>query len=626
MFFAPFATARRGALLLRLAFLWGVLPSCASGPPAKPSAGPPLHKTRAVAPVPDVSGELLASVEGTGVDPLIGRLLDYIAAELPPAFAEFATVEALKRRLLARGSWQGLDQAIDGTRPWRVAIADPRDHRSRPLGPVLLILPVRDGQQLIDIIVRVVNGSAETVKGNLTVIRANGKRQLQVVLDRGYAFIGSSEQLVAGAPRLLPKAPRVADARQVNLTLQIARIKARYGQELTHGLFLLRSMGGGGDKVMRLVGHVLSTRHAELRLALRPKQIALTLDAFAVDGGVLANYLMATDPGPLVGLNALPDEAPLFFARRQSETERRQELDLAFASLGKWLEQLGADPMFEVLRKRWRAHSEAMIDVLGVADSGAFWVTDRGTVSLGGVYQLKDLERGRKVVGKVFEGLAEDVTRVARRMIGRAKIRGLRVQTKYTRATKQIAGVAVDVFSVDIRWPKRMKALARALRMSEQQLRQVRLLLQRMLGEKWRFAVAHLQTSAGAFGAYCFGEDNEAQLAQMIESLRADKAPPSGTAKQLEAFVGRRPTISLLYLSIARLTRQVLASLSLYQAIPTEIERVVRAALPATGDLPVVAWAEKHKQRLRLELSVDSGVLASTVKALAVFFMYGQAP
>lgn len=112
----------------------------------------------------------------------------------------------------------------------------------------------------------------------------------------------------------------------------------------------------------------------------------------------------------------------------------------------------------------------------------------------------------------------------------------------------------------------------------------------------------------------------------MIESLRADKAPPSGTAKQLEAFVGRRPTISLLYLSIARLTRQVLASLSLYQAIPTEIERVVRAALPATGDLPVVAWAEKHKQRLRLELSVDSGVLASTVKALAVFFMYGQAP
>ena len=145
----------------------------------------------------DVKAEVVGTMVVTSIDDALTQGTTLVRPQLPPAFQGMASPQVLKAQLFNAIKAPELEAVLDTTRPLALALADPKKYPDKGLGPVMVAIPVKDPNGLIDFLAKKAQGH-ETTPAKVHVFKMDQDMLYLAVHEGTYALLSSNEDLTGG--------------------------------------------------------------------------------------------------------------------------------------------------------------------------------------------------------------------------------------------------------------------------------------------------------------------------------------------------------------------------------------------------------------------------------------------
>jgi hypothetical protein len=625
----------------RTSLLLVVLAGCGGPQTPEPKlAAKPLDKHAVIvkpavevpAPTADLSADILATITGGSLDAFLRVGAGYVAPHLPAAFQPMVQPDTLRAQLFKAVHIDGLEAALDPSRPFAIAVADPSIYRTRgELGPILLAVPVKDGGELVNVFARRADKHETTPWKDHAFTSASG-RGVYLRLQQGYALLASQEKLLHGAAgQLLPQLRGVSGAR-VRAEVKLGLIGDRFGHELDKALASLRRLmnrpadAGKAGVVRRLerwLGLARGMQTANALLELEPGRARLKLDASAKPSGPFQSYLAALPVGEPWGARFLPKDAAVFVLSRDDAQSRLSDVNDAFELMRTLTGEEGGK-ILDTLR----AGLEAVLKQLGGESAAAIWVSGNGGIGLGGALKVKDAKAAQAELAKLTASLGKELKRIVekateaklaraltlvdpaqRKKLEAAARREMPVPSlRVKRGGAKLAGVTVDVYELGIAWPK--------LRGEEaKRVAELRKKVDKVIGLPFTIGFG----AVGEVGVIAMGKEWKKRLSELCATAKGG-AGAAAVEKNLAAVAGGKRVALLAHADVTALIEGGMRVADQLATVPSDVRDQVNKILPGK-EVPISALVYKEGESLHAELRTSADLFGMLTKAGLVLFM-----
>lgn len=569
------------------------------------------------APSTDLSSEIILTGVLESGDAILDQMVAYIQPHLPGPLQGMVQPAALRAQFFKALGAPQLEAAIQTDRPVAFAMADPEVHRGGGrLGPMLLAVPVKDAQLLIDELGKLADRHERTPWNDHLLTFEGDTLRLRFVED--YLLAAAHEKLLNGAAgTLLPLVRSASDGgARGRLQLAMGTIYRRYGAEIERGITKMRRkvdrkaahLAAVARMVARWMGYLGSIRDITLAARLEPAAIQANLDVAAQGKGAFPAFLAQQNPGPAWGAGYLPAESALAYVTRQSPDAMLESIDEGLEMLKGLLATVVQQ---ETLQKAREAARESVKHFTGES-AGAAWVTTDGGLGLASVSRVRDADAARAAMLQLLGLLADEVNRLMAKALPpkvQKELQGFKLTLRVRKGALALAGVRGDLVDVNLRWPR--------LKDPEQrkQLAKLRKGLTRVLGP--RIALALVTT--GDAMLLTMGKDHRKRMAQLVAIAKG--GAKTGMEQTFEGIVGSRKIIGCLYVPVASLAEQVMRLVERLTTVPPQVKQVFQQVLPPPGKaVPLTALVRVDGQKLVVDLDISAEVVGmiarSTMAAL----------
>lgn len=603
---------------------------------AKPLDKPAVIVKPAVevpAPTADLSPDILATLTGGSLDAFLRVGAGYVAPHLPAAFQPMVQPDTLRAQLFKAIRVDGLEAAIDPSRPFALAIADPSVYRTRgELGPILLAVPVKDGGELVNVFARRAD-KHETTPWKDHAFTSTSGRGVYLRLQQGYALLASQEKLLHGAAGQLLPLTRSQTGAKVRVEVKMALISERFSAELDKALgearrAMARGRQGFGAfgmlvRVERWIGLARGMQVAHAQLDLEPGGARITLDASAKPSGPFQSYLAALPTGEPWGAKYLPKDAAIFVLSRDDEQSRLSDLagafDLLKVALG---DDLGG--ALDALR----ASLSSVLKQLGPESAAALWVSGGGGIGMGAALKVKDAKGAQAELAKLTASLGKDLKKIVEKATEAKLARVLAVvdpkqrkkleaqarselpipSLRVKRGAARLAGLSVDVHELAIAWPKLKGADAK-------KVAELRKKVEKVIGLPFTIGFA----ATGETGVLAMGKDWKKRLAELCATAKGG-AGSAAVEKSLAAVAGGKPIAFLGHADLSAIVEGGMRVADQLTTVPSDVRDQVNKLLPGK-EVPISTLVYKQAEALHVELRTSADLFGMLTKAGMLLFM-----
>jgi hypothetical protein len=596
------------------------------GPAPAADAKTVVKPAQVVPPTTDISGELLLTASVGSLDSLLQRFAGYVAVHLPPAVRVMVQPDALKAQLLKAIHASELERSIDFSRPAALGLVDPKLYHGGDFGPLLVALPIKDGQGLLDLLSKNTERH-ETTPWKDHVFTA-GSGAIRVRFDKAWALVAGQEKMINGAAgALLPLTGRVA-ANGGQLEVRWAAIHDRYGKQIDRVMRKIerktdRELGGMFGMVKRWVGYLKGIQTISASIDLQSTAIVSRLSFVARPSSEFASYLTKLETGAPWGAELIPKESALTIITRDGEAARLRDIDDGMKVIkGLLAKLLSAAP--EPLRKDLEARLEPLSQQLqqiaksfsGEAAVGA-WVSGDGGVGFGGAVKVKEAKIAREQMIKTMKMLSTTLAQLQAKLPPAMKkeLQGFNLALQVRPAGLKVGKESADLFELAIRWPK-LKSTE-----DKRKLEELKKSLGKVLGAKIVLAFGAVAET----GLVTFGKDHRKRMTEFIAAVKGSKA--SGMEKIAAAAVGGKKMVTFIHVPVATLIEGGLRVADQITTVPSDVKDMITKILPGSGkDAPVSAVLHLDGSSLVWEASISADLLSMLSKAVMAAFTPRSTP
>jgi len=583
-------------------------------PKSKPEPEKTIVKPAEVLPAPtaDLKGELMVTMAFGSLDALLGAVSGYVAPQVPSAFQPMVQPAALRDQLFKTLRIQDVASALDTTRPFALAIADPMVHRSG-LGPLVVAVPIKDGGAIVEFLGRHADKHESTAWKDH--IYTTGSGQLILRVEKEWAYLASSDKLVNGAKSAL--APLCARARGAGgeLVLETGIIYGRYGKQIDQGIDRLgdrsisTKMPGLLRMLQRWLGYAKGTERVVLQAQLGAGEIKAQLALTPRSGGELRRYLSQLEAGGPWGAKFIPADAFFTLLSRSSADERQRSVDDALATL----KGVG-DAVPEAALTKLREGMLAAMKPLGSESAIGLWIDANGGLGGGGAVAVKDAAALQKQLRAVMTQLGKELAPTLSKLLGKqlkdGSLAGFGVGLAVKAGGLKAGGVSADLFEVALKWPKPKDKDAR------KKVEEAKKAVAKLFGPKLLIAFG----VSGDLGLVAFGKDHKKRLGELAAIAKGGAG--SAMEKTLAGVAGGRQVVTLFHLPVATAIESALRVADQLTKVPTEVREAVTKILPGAGkNAPVSGVLYRDGERLTWDVTVSPDVIGVLVKTGMYMFM-----
>ena len=589
----------------------------AKSPATQPEAKTIVKPPEVTAPTADIGGEIIATVALGSLDSLLKQAAAYLQPHLPPPMANMAQADALRGQLFKAMRAEELEKSFDASRPLVMAIGDPKFYRGSELGPLLVGLPLKDCQGLLDLL------SKRSERHETTAWRehifAMGSDAVRVRCDKEWAFVASHEKLTAGAAGVLGPLAGRAKPGAAHVEIRVAEIVDRHGKELDKMIAkaerkATRKEGlevGAIHTILRWVGYLRGIQTLSLTAQLDAADIRLRASALAKGGpGEFQTYLSQLDAGEAWGASFVPKESALLLLSRASEAGRSAELDRNL----KVLKSVLKGAVDEAMISRWGEGLRNVSKALSGEMALGVWATSEGGVGAGGAVRVKDPKTARGELAKLMKVVGKDVGGLLKGLQLPAELKGLGIALQARANGLRVGGQSADLYELVIRWPRPPTAEGR------RKLDELKKGLAKVLGPKLVVAF----TASGETGLFALGKDHRKRMGELLSAAKGGAG--SGMDKAVRAHVGGRKLVVFAYSPLASVVEGALRVAGQLTTVPADVRDAIAKALPAGKDIPLAASMHREGQQASWDLSISPDVIGVIAKGMMLAFMPRATP
>jgi hypothetical protein len=609
--------------------------SCGNPQAPTPQAGPQPVEPKTVVkpalvvpPTTDIAGELLLTASVGSIDSLLQRLASYVVPHLPPAVRALAQPDTLKAQLLKAIHAPELERSVDFSRPAVLGLVDPKLYHGGDIGPLLIALPIKDGQGLLDLL------SKNTERHETTPwkdhIFTAGSGAIRVRFDKAWALVAGQEKTLNGAAGALLPLTSKAPATGAQLEVRWAAIYDRYGKQIDRMLHKLERrgtekelLGGMLGMVKRWAGYLKGIEGISATIDLQRAAIVSRLSFVARPSGEFSAYLTKLETGAPWGAGFIPKESVLTIITRDGEAARLRDIEDGLKVLkGLLAKALTAthEPLKKDLEARleaWRLQLQQATRAFSGESAVGAWINGDGGVGFGGAVKVKEAKVARAQMIKTMKMLAKDLAQIQAKLpaVAKKELRGFSLALQVRPAGLKAGKESADLFELAFRWPK--------LKQKEDQrkLEELKKSLGKVLGPKVALAFG----AVGETGLVSFGKDHRKRMADLVAAAMGGKA--SGLEKIAIAIVGGKKMVTFLHVPVATLIEGGLRVADQITTVPSDVKDTITKMLPGAGkDAPVSAVLHLDGSALVWESSISADLLSMMAKAVMAAFTPRQTP
>jgi hypothetical protein len=582
-----------------------------------------------------VGGDILATISASSLDAFLRVGAGYLAPHLPPAFQPMVQPDTLRAQLFKTIHIDGLEAALDSSRPFAVAIADPMVYRGRgELGSALFAIPVKDGSELVSVFARR-SDKHETTPWRDHVFSSSSGRAVYLRLAKDWALLASHEKLLHGAAaELLPLTASARGTAGVRLEVRMGLIGERYSEQIDKGLARLRrnkpgqgafGMVGIAKRIERWLGLARGMQVVHATLELEPGGAQAKLSATAKPSGPFRSYLASLASGEPWGAKFLPKGSALYLLSRENEATRLSEMNDALDLLGVLLRDAGEEKLIGALREGLTSIARQ----LGSESAAALWVNGNGGVGMGGAVKVKDPKAAQAEMSKLFGRLAKDLKRIVDKALwakteralagadpaqrkkleaaARRELPGLTLKVK--RGGAKLAGVTIDLYELGVVWPQLKGAE------EKKKLAEIKKKVDKVIGLPFTIGFG----ATGEVGVMAMGKDWRKRLGELCA---AAKGGPGSVAveKNLAAVAGGKPIVMLIQADLTSIVESSMRVADQLTAVPSDLRDQVNKLLPGK-EVPVSTLIYREGDAFTVELRAPAEVFGMLTKAGMALFM-----
>jgi hypothetical protein len=622
---------RRAAARLGLLLSLCVGLACGGPPAPPPKTGTPAkgETTKETvkpampveAPVAEIRDEIILSLVFASPETLLRAGLAYVDSAIPAQIKPMLQPDMLKTQLFKGLGLAGLERAIDTNRPIAVAIADPKLHKGKLLGPTMIAIPVLDGDALVTLLGRLAQDHQSTTWKD-HIFTMHGTERVYLRLRDNYAFFAGHEKTLAGAPGVLLPLVQQKLSSDARLIVDAETIYTRFADEIEKGISEAKASLSKvsldkisiGKMVVRWLGFVKGMRQITLDLSLEPQRILFATKIEAKPQSAFLEYMGKLSAGEPWGARYLPKDAVLGVLFRQNVAESRADLDdllkLAKGNLDGPLKEFLDEKVLDAFKTSF----EKLLALVEGETAFALEVGDKGGVNIVGAMKSKDAPKARAEMAAMLQLLSKEMNRVIAKVLVKAKKQapGFNLKLAVKPGGFTGGGAKGDLFELVISYPK-LKDKDKAKKVDE-----VKKAITKLMGP--RFTVAY--ASAGDAVLFAMGKDYAKRL---TEALAAAKGG-GPIEKAFADLVGKRRMSFAVHVPLATLAEGILRAVEQVTPVPEEVKSIIKDAMPAPGkDLPATFVHYVDSPKLAYDLSISSDLITALGRAgMSLYSKRGQ--
>ena len=587
----------------------------AKGDPAKPTPAKPDKP-----PATDVSAEVLGTLYVAAVDTVLDQGIVMVKPQLPPAFAAFADASTLKMRFFnmvrQETKLQNVDQILDTSRPAAAAMVDPKVNGGRNMQPILLAVPIKDPQALLDFLGR--RAESHEVNRWKDHIFLRGSRTMRVRFADQYALIASSEKLLNGAAAVLMPLVNQPPKHMARMRIDMATLYQRFQKEMDRGLAKAKremarnskDTGGIGVKMVgKWLDYITQVDDIFMELDLDGKNIRFNAGGTAQANSALAGKLGELNAGELWGVDYMPVDAAFVMGGRENPEMWTDSIDDAMKGLQTILEGV-IDPK---VISTWTDLAKQNAKHYTGETAGAMWATADGGLGLASVSKVKDGKAARQAMATWVKMLAKEVKRLQAKVFKkqiRKELPGMKVDIRFKKNALRAGKIKGDVVELSVRWPK-MKN-----KVEKEQLDKAKKAFRALLGKKLQFGFAVVNDTA----VMVMGKNFKKQAATIVGLVAGNKG--TGMAAKMAPYVHGKKVMAAVYMPLESMVEQVMRVVSQVTPIEPKVKQMINQVMPpANVQVPAATVMHIDGNKAHWETNVSSNLVGMIARGVAYFVM-----
>ena len=554
----------------------------------------------------DVASEIVGTLTITSLDDALAQGTALVKLQLPPAFQAMANPMVLKAQLFASIKAPELEEVLDTTRPLALALADPKAYEDKGLGPVMIAIPVKDPNGLIDFLAKKAKGH-ETTGDKVHVFKMDNELIYLTVHDGTYALLASNEKLILGAASVLGPLVQGTPGSLAHLRINMEEVYKRFGAEIEKAMTKLQKemdqeplgqANTGSRMVTRWMGYVKGMRVIDATLGIKKNDLHFETAMTAKSGSTFSTYMSKLNPGKLWGLEYMPAESGLVAVARDNPEVMLQDLDEALETLTGVLKQWVPKETIE----GWRSAARKSIKHYAGVGAGAMWANADGSVGFASASKLRDSKAAQDATREWVSFLGKEVERLMSKTFKKEiqkALPGFKVAIKVKKNGLKVGGVKGDLFQVKFKWP-RLKSKKEAEMMAK-----VKKGLAKVIGKDLTMGYVIVDETA----LMTFGKDYKQRMKALV-AIAKSKSKGSDMVSKLKPYTDGRDIIMAIYAPLETLAEQVLRVADKVTTIPPEIRDAMAKVMPPPNtSVPVALVAHQKGETVSFETSISANLV-----------------
>ena len=560
----------------------------------------------AVAKVADVAGEIVGTLTITSLDDALTQGTALIKPQLPPAFQAMANPMVLKAQLFSAIKAPELEAVLDTGRPMALALADPKKYEDKGLGPVMVAVPVKDPNGLIDFLAKKAKGH-ETEANGVHVFKMDNDLLYLSLHEGTYALLASNETLILGAAAVLGPLVKGTPGALAHLRIKMEEVYARFGKEIEAAMVKVQKemeeeplgkANTGSRMLTRWMSYVKGMRVIDATLGIKGNDLHFETAMTAKSGSDFSTYMGKLNAGKPWGLEYMPAESGLVAVARDNPEMMLQDLDDALGTLTAVLKQWVPAATIE----SWRDAARKSIKHYAGVGAGGMWANADGSFGFASASKLRDSAGAKAAIREWMAFLGKEVERLMgktfKKEIQKA-LPGFKLSIKVKKDGLRVGGAKGDLIQIKFKMP-RVKDKEQAKVMAK-----IKKGLLKVIGKDLTMGYIIVDDTA----LMTFGKDYKKRMGALV-AIAKKKAKGSDMAAKLKPYTDGRDIIMVVYSPLETLAEQILRVADKVTTIPPEIRDAMTKVMPPPNTTVPVAFVSHHKgETVSFETSISANLV-----------------
>jgi len=561
---------------------------------------------KAAAKAVDVKGEVIGTLVITSIDDALTQGTTLVRPQLPPAFQGMASPQVLKAQLFNAIKAPELEAVLDTTRPLALALADPKKFPEKGLGPVMVALPLKDPNGLIDFLAKKAQGH-ETTPAKVHVFKMDQDLLYLAVHEGTYALLSSNEDLIGGAGEVLGPLVQGKPGSLAHLRVKMDEVYKRFGPEIEKAIAKVQTemeqeplgkANTGSRMLKRWMSYIKGMRVIDATLGIKGNDLHFETALAAKSGSEFATYMSKLNAGKPWGLEYMPAESGLVAVARDNPSVMLQDLDDALGTLSGALKQWIPAGTIE----GWGSAARKSIKHYAGVGVGSLWVNANGSIGFASASKLRDGEAARAAIREWMDFLSKEIKtllgKTFKKEIQKA-LPGFKLAIQIKKNRLRVAGAKGDTISFKYRLP-RMKDKKKA-----KTLKKIQKGMTKVLGRNPTMGYMVVGDTA----LMTFGKDYKKRMGQLV-AVAKGKSKGSNLAAKLAQYTSGRDIIMVAYSPLSTLAEQVLRVADKVTTIEPRVRDMMAKVMPPPNTEVPLTFVSSHKgETLSFETSLSANIV-----------------